>query len=358
MVSLNGNVVTSNFLGDTYLFNISPWQIVDYNNTKVLIPDNVGKNGTTSYVQFDLYCSHIEIDYSVSSENSSYDYIQIYIDGSQKVKDGGTSNTSKKTYATNLTYGRHTIKISYKKDGSSSSGRDRCEIYEIRHTVDNLASSYLIKDGNNVKTLASTITSETPLEEITSLVTLGTYPPTDTMKSNSVSLELLNKIINKKELFENNNVSLIHCYNLPSVLIKDIKVKETTPVNLNLVLQNDFITFDDEKILGLSKIIIDGECSNENILKFVVCIDTETSWKTFNGTEWIDITILEDDENGIETFKNEIKLNGMDLSTINGLTSEQLVPLFANKKIKFAWIMKQNNSNSIRVKNIKLEYLS
>lgn len=357
MVSLNGNIVTSDFLGDTYLFNISPWQIVDYDSTKVLIPDNVGQHSTTSYVEFDLYCSHIEIDYSVSSESSSYDYIQILIDGTQKVKAGGTSSTSKTTYSTDLTYGKHTIKISYRKDGSSNSGRDRCEIYAIRHTVDNLESSFLIKDGENVKTLASTITEETSLDEITSLEVLGTYPPTDDMRSKVVSKNLINKIINKKTLFENTNINLIHYYDLPKILVNQLKVNETNIVDANMVIQKDLFVFDDAKILGLSKIVIDGICDGENVLKFAVTSDElGLVWKVFNENEWQSITL--EDETQIDILKESISNIGMDLSVINGLTSEQLESLFSNKKLKFAWVMKQNNENEIKIKSINLEYLS
>lgn len=356
MVSLNGNIVTSDFLGDTFLFDISPWQIVDYDNTKILIPDNVGQHNTTSYVEFDIYCSHFEIDYNVSSEGSSWDYIQILIDGSEKVTKAGT-NYSKMTYTTDLSYGKHTIRISYRKDSSNNTGRDRCEIYEIRYKVDNLSPSFLIKDGENVKTLASTITEETSLDEITSLEVLGAYPPTDDMRSKVVSKNLINKIINKKTLFENTNINLIHYYDLPKTLVNQPKVNETNIVDANMVIQKDLFVFDDAKILGLSKIVIDGICDGENVLKFAVTSDElGLVWKVFNENEWQSITL--EDETQKDILKESISNIGMDLSVINGLTSEQLESLFSNKKLKFAWVMKQNNENEIKIKSINLEYLS
>jgi PKD repeat protein len=63
----------------------------------------------------------VKFYWKVSSE-ASYDYLRFYIDGVQKTSIAGTVDWTQVAY--NITAGTHTLKWSYTKDGSVSSGSD------------------------------------------------------------------------------------------------------------------------------------------------------------------------------------------------------------------------------------------
>ncbi len=63
----------------------------------------------------------VKFYWKVSSE-ASYDYLRFYIDGTEKTKIAGTVDWTQVTY--NIAAGTHTLKWSYTKDGSVSSGSD------------------------------------------------------------------------------------------------------------------------------------------------------------------------------------------------------------------------------------------
>jgi PKD repeat protein len=63
----------------------------------------------------------VKFYWKVSSE-ANYDYLRFYIDGVEKTKIAGTVNWTQVAY--NITAGTHTLKWSYTKDGSVSTGSD------------------------------------------------------------------------------------------------------------------------------------------------------------------------------------------------------------------------------------------
>ena len=69
--------------------------------------------------------------YIVSSENN-YDFFRFYIDGTQKVKESGTSSTEWNYKKYTLTAGEHILKWEYSKDQSQSSGEDCVRIDDIK----------------------------------------------------------------------------------------------------------------------------------------------------------------------------------------------------------------------------------
>ena len=69
--------------------------------------------------------------YKVSSENN-YDFFRFYIDGTQKIKESGTTNSEWQYKKYTLTAGEHILKWEYSKDQSQSSGEDCARIDDIR----------------------------------------------------------------------------------------------------------------------------------------------------------------------------------------------------------------------------------
>jgi PKD repeat protein len=63
----------------------------------------------------------VKFYWKVSSE-ASYDYLRFYIDGTEKTRIAGTVNWTQVSY--NIAAGTHTLKWSYTKDASASSGSD------------------------------------------------------------------------------------------------------------------------------------------------------------------------------------------------------------------------------------------
>lgn len=343
-VSIVDNIVTSDFIGDKYLFNIGTWSVVDINNTKALVPDNSKKQSSSSEIQFTVGCSNIEINYRISSESS--DYFYIFIDDVQVVKVSGyDSNGAEflKTFTKDLTYGFHKIKFKYTKDSSADKGRDRCEIYSIKLTIQN-QEKYLIKDGTKIKTIPSDIDIST----MTSLSEVGAYPVTIDMYSKAFTREQLNYIINKKELYEN-NPTIIAITDISYVISPKI-IKKRKSVS-ELIEQKSSIDMSDSFITGIQSINV---ITNEDIsmvqdnIKMIVSNDDGLTWKSWSGTEWATIS----------KSVGSIYTDGMSVDLINNLTSEQLVGIFdTNRKLKFAWIFKYTEYK-IGINEIKIVYIS
>lgn len=77
-------------------------------------------------------------------------------------------------------------------------------------------------------------------------------------------------------------------------------------------------------------------------LKIVCSVDSGSTWKSFKNNNWIDVNLSVDD----------LKANGMDISTFNGITSTYWNMLITTNKIRFAYLMADNNS----IDEIKLQY--
>lgn len=75
--------------------------------------------------------ANLSFKYLVSSENN-YDWLNIYVDGTQVVHKSGAGAWT--AYSKALTAGTHTIKFEYAKDGSGVSGSDAAFIDDIRFT--------------------------------------------------------------------------------------------------------------------------------------------------------------------------------------------------------------------------------
>ncbi|MEE1111700.1 MAG: C25 family cysteine peptidase [Bacteroidales bacterium] len=94
---------------------------------------NISHNETTTLTikVNNMLRDSISFHYKVSTENN-YDFFRFYIDGTQKIKESGTSNTEWNYKKYTLTAGEHILKWEYSKDQSQSSGEDCVRIDDIK----------------------------------------------------------------------------------------------------------------------------------------------------------------------------------------------------------------------------------
>lgn len=94
---------------------------------------NISHNETTTLTikVNNMLRDSVSFNYKVSTENN-YDFFRFYIDGTQKVKESGTSSTEWKYKKYTLTAGEHILKWEYSKDQSQSSGEDCVRIDDIK----------------------------------------------------------------------------------------------------------------------------------------------------------------------------------------------------------------------------------
>ena len=113
----------------------APWIIdstVANNGTFSARSAAIGHDGLTTLTMVvnTAFRDSVSFYYKVSSENN-YDFFRFYIDGIQKVKASGTTDTDWQYKKFTLTAGEHILKWEYSKDYSSSSGEDCVRIDDV-----------------------------------------------------------------------------------------------------------------------------------------------------------------------------------------------------------------------------------
>jgi hypothetical protein len=98
----------------------------------------------------------VKFYWKVSSE-ANYDYLKFYIDGVLKDQIAGTVNWTQKSYT--ITSGSHTLKWSYEKDGSVSSGSDRGWVDKLE-IVDGGTTPGSLAEAVDYETLTFTTTGD------------------------------------------------------------------------------------------------------------------------------------------------------------------------------------------------------
>lgn len=93
----------------------------------------IDHNGTTTLTinVNTMLRDSVSFYYKVSSENN-YDFFRFYIDGTQKIKESGTTNSEWQYKKYTLTAGEHILKWEYSKDQSQSSGEDCVRIDDVK----------------------------------------------------------------------------------------------------------------------------------------------------------------------------------------------------------------------------------
>lgn len=232
---------------------------------------------------------YFKVGFIVSSE-TNYDKFRLTIDGNVKVNTG----TATSSYEQSFTDGNdHTLKFEYYKDGSNSSGYDAVFINQlIFQTLDNAliqkTIKYLIQgsDGTLYKLSGNVLTAlENQTLDGTNFLDNGMdSPPNGTW---------ITDLPNAKVLYWQDTLS-------------DTVPKVTAALNANppnQIILTWEADMNHESILGINSMTADIE----GYVSITLTFDHNATWWKYDGTEWIQ-TSQED---------------GMDVSTINAITTEQ-----------------------------------
>ncbi|HAT4283488.1 TPA: hypothetical protein I9088_001370 [Clostridium perfringens] len=310
-------------------FDIKNWQVVNFDNKKILVSNKIGDNSST-ILEFKVTTNKIEIDYGVSSE-SNYDKFYIFIDDVEKVCISGLQN--KQTLTENLDFGEHKVTFKYSKDSSNGRNRDRGEIFEIRYKIP-YKELFLIKDGNSIKGFKDKVL--TVLENKIAI-------KEDFLNYGLSKLEL-NQIIKNRTAFQSSKPKILFYTDNPK---PDIKLYEKGTPHGEIVSMKNSVILDKEYIQYIKDINVDATVGQNSILKFIFSKDDGNSWITFYDNRWGAI--------GLDNISLATK--GIDLNTLNNLTEEQLKLISDTRKIKIAWYMKRGNlEENITIKQIKIDY--
>ena len=172
---------------DPFAINLSPsTSLISESNKKGFTEDaengwyqsaNKGVNSSTGTMTITAYApGTLSLQWYVSSEGSTYDYVRIYrnVTSNQLAAGGGTSDTTWHNLATELEAG-DIVWIIYRKDGSSNSGDDCARIRNVEFALFDLsvAGDYTGTEGTvnlNGKGAITLTSGET--------VTTGSYEKT------------------------------------------------------------------------------------------------------------------------------------------------------------------------------------
>jgi len=116
------------------------------------------------------------------------------------------------------------------------------------------------------------------------------------------------------------------------------KILDITAIPLDRIL----IPNSDLNVSNASNIDNFTLTASGSALKVVCSVDSGVKWKVFKNNNWIDVNLTVDD----------LKSNGMDLATFNSVTSTYWNMLITTNKIRFAYLMADNNA----IDEIKLQY--
>ncbi|MDU5651095.1 MAG: hypothetical protein E6038_08260, partial [Clostridium perfringens] len=233
-------------------FDIKNWQVVNFDNKKILVSNKIGDNSST-ILEFKVTTNKIEIDYGVSSE-SNYDKFYIFIDDVEKVCISGLQN--KQTLTENLYFGEHKVTFKYSKDSSNGKNRDRGEIFEIRYKIP-YKELFLIKDGNSIKGFKDKVL--TVLENKIAIK--------EDFLSYGLSKKELNAIIKNRTAFQSSKPKILFYTDNPK---PDIKLYEKGTPHGEIINMKSNIIFDKDYIQHIKDINIEAKLGGDSILKFAI----------------------------------------------------------------------------------------
>lgn len=89
--------------------------------------------------------------------------------------------------------------------------------------------------------------------------------------------------------------------------------------------------------------------SDDSSIKMAVSVDTGTTWKVYNGTDWVDLTntcplknyadMTDDEKTKWETFRDEVYTNGMDAKILNTIDFNEI----KDGTMMFAYVFDRNS---------------
>lgn len=212
----------------------------------------------------------VELVYSVSSEQK-YDWLYIYIDGVEVIKQSGTVAWT--AYTKTLVAGEHTLKFKYIKDGSQSAGSDAGAVGYIKFfgMTAPYEKKYLIRSGSTLYTITDgDLTALTETE-----ITVDLF---QTYGINNVPDDsLLVGLADPEILYWHDSEDT-----LPELTLT---ITGSPPVPQTIITNTQDMS--DSTILGIEG--IQAICSDD--ILFALSFDDETTWKAYDGTTWITLDL-------------------------------------------------------------------
>lgn len=162
MIERTGNEIVISFEDEAYLegaegvYTVNPapeWASLDtwqYEGKNCLVSTN-HKDSHEGDIVFNITLiqdGELEFNYVSSSENG-YDYLKLIIDGSEKMSSKGSDYQNFTLVKQPLMNGNHTVKFTYRKDGSGTSGKDAVGIGYIKFSgvEEVITQKYLLTDS-------------------------------------------------------------------------------------------------------------------------------------------------------------------------------------------------------------------
>ena len=163
MIERTGNEIVISFEDNAYLkgaedvYTVDPdpeWASLEtwqYEGKNCLVSTNhtASHTGDISFNIKLIKDGSLEFQY-VSESECSYDYLMVYIDGTQVYSSQGSNHPNFTSVTKNITAGNHVVKFSYRKDGSGDSGKDAVGIGYIKFTgvEENVIQKFLVADSD------------------------------------------------------------------------------------------------------------------------------------------------------------------------------------------------------------------
>ncbi len=272
-------------------FEYAPWTVTTWDGDSTLkgIRSNTITHNQSTFFTITAKLMYFKVGFIVSSE-TNYDKFRLTVDGNVKVNTG----TATSSYEQSFTDGNdHTLKFEYYKDGSNSSGYDAVFINQLFfQTLDNAliqkTIKYLIQgsDGTLYKLSGNVLTAlENQTLDGTNFLDNGMdSPPNGTWIAD---------LPNAKVLYWQDTLS----ETIPKITAA---LNANPPNQIILTWEADM---NHESILGINSMTADIE----GYVSITLTFDHNATWWKYDGTEWIQTT----------------QEDGMDVSTINAITTEQ-----------------------------------
>ena len=266
-------------------FDPGSWYVTTFwgDSTITGLRSNAISHNQSTAFSFIEKLSYIKVVYEISSE-TNYDKLRIDIDGVSKFDKGTSSGTFEHTFETE---GEHTVTFTYHKDVSNSSGQDAAFLkeisyqlqYEVRYLIQGPGNTlYTLTDGALTPLADQTLTGENFLNN-------GLQEPPNGA--------WITELPNAKVLYWQDTLS-------------DTVPKVTAALNANppnQIILTWEADMEHESILGINSMTADVD----GYVSITLTFDHNATWWKFDGVKWAQTT----------------QEDGMDVSTINAITTEQ-----------------------------------
>lgn len=132
----------------------------------------------------------------------------------------------------------------------------------------------------------------------------------------------------------------------------NLKVHYSAVPKTQVIGQNYDIDFSHESIASINNVQIHATLPSTSIMRFAVSLDSGLTWYAYKEENWIQLDI-----NDFVSFM----LSGMTKEIIEGITNEQWISFVtdnASTKYRFAILIDANNTESISLSDIVVNYIN